>query len=153
MMKAKVSVAASFVGSGVFAEHEFKRGDIIGEVRGQVLAGEGDEYAIGLDDTFTLDPAAPFRFLNHSCRPNAEFFTDERKRGKHLRMFVGALRRIKLGEELTISYGWAAKDAVPCRCGTEKCLGWIVDPKQLHLVAPQAKPKSKPKPLGKRKSA
>jgi len=152
-MKSKVLVAPSFAGSGVYAQQEFKRGDEIGEVRGRVVAGAGDQYAIGLDDVHTLDPAAPFRFLNHSCDPNAQFYTDDRKRGKHHRMFVGAVRRIKPGEELTIAYGWAASDAVPCLCGTKKCLGWIVDPKQLHLVTPQPKTRSKTKSPAKRRTA
>lgn len=154
-MSAKVSVAPSFAGSGVYSKQEFKRGDVIGEVRGRIVAGPGDQYAIGLDDHHTLDPVAPFRFLNHSCSPNAYFFTDDRKRGKHHRMFVGVLRRIRPGEELTIAYGWGAADAVPCLCGTKKCLGWIVDPKELHLVEQAKKPRSKAKSklASKRKSA
>lgn len=154
MKKSKVSVAPSFAGSGVFAASEFKRGEVVGEVFGRVVAGPGDCYAIELDDHHTLDPDAPFRFLNHSCSPNAEFFTDHRKRGGHYRMFVAARRKIRVGEELTIAYGWSATDAVRCLCGTKKCLGWIVDPKQLHLVEPPKAPaKAKAKSTPKRKSA
>jgi len=154
MKKLKVSVAPSFAGSGVFAAGEFKRGDVIGEVFGRVVAGPGDCYAIELDDIHTLDPDAPFRFLNHSCNPNAEFFTDHRKRDGHYRMFVGARRKIRVGEELTIAYGWSATDAVRCLCGTTKCLGWIVDKKELHLVEPpKSRSKRKTKTPASRKSA
>jgi hypothetical protein len=133
-MNKAVTVARSFAGLGVFAEKDFKRGMTIGEVLGEYKRGYDDEYAIEIDGDYSLEPAAPFRFLNHSCHPNAQLFTDTRKNGSHLRMFVGALRRIRTGDEITIAYGWDAVDAVACQCGSKKCLGWVVAPEQLHLI-------------------
>jgi SET domain-containing protein len=138
-MNTAVRVARSFTGSGVFAKSDFKRGMTIGEVTGKYKLGFDGEYAIEIDDEYSLDPATPFRFLNHSCHPNAQLITDIRKNGRHLRMFVGALRRIRAGDEITIAYGWDAVDAVPCRCGNKKCLGWVVDPEQLSLITPDGR--------------
>ena len=138
-MNKAVMVARSFAGSGVFAKRDFKQGTMIGEVVGEYKLGYDGEYAIEIDDDYSLEPAAPFRFLNHSCHPNAQLLTDTRKNGPYLRMFVGALRRIRAGDEITIAYGWDAVDAVACQCGSKKCLGWVVDPEQLHLVAPNGR--------------
>jgi SET domain-containing protein len=83
----------------------------------------------------SLEPVAPFRFLNHSCQPNCEIFsweTDEPRR--HARLWLQALTAIEPGNELTIDYAWPADAAIPCVCGAAGCRGWIVCPEQLPLL-------------------
>lgn len=62
------------------------------------------------------------RLLNHSCDPNCEAF---QTRG---RIWLTALRDIQEGEELTFNYGFDLEnwDEHVCRCGTERCVGFIV---------------------------
>jgi len=143
-MSDAVRVAPSFAGQGVFSTKDFKRGELIGEVFGRLIREES-EYAIEMDEEFALDPDAPFRFLNHSCHPNAELMSGPVREDGYAATLVGAVRRIRPGDEITIAYGWDAANAVPCRCGTAKCIGWVVDPKELHLVEKRQKPKPKPK--------
>ena len=60
-------------GKGVFASKEFFTEDFIGPVAGEVIIDPdyGSDYGIDLGE-HTLEPAAPFRYLNHSCEPNCE---------------------------------------------------------------------------------
>lgn len=65
------------------------------------------------------------RLINHSCNPNCEAFII---RG---RVWIYSRRKIAAGEELTYNYGfdlehWAEH---PCRCGSDNCVGFIVDRK------------------------
>ena len=32
----------------------------------------------------------------------------------------------RMGEELTIDYGWEAEVAIPCACNSSRCRGWVV---------------------------
>jgi SET domain-containing protein len=75
--------------------------------------------------------------VNHSCDPNCELFYwfDEDSEAQEDRLWVQTIRPIKPGEELSIDYCWPADAAIPCRCGTESCRGWIVDPAERHLLA------------------
>jgi SET domain-containing protein len=88
-----------------------------------------------------LVPKAPFRFLNHSCRPNCELFDweddkpDPKTGVKDL--YLGVIRKVKAGAELTIDYSWPADFAIPCHCGSKKCRGYIVAEEELHLVEPE----------------
>lgn len=62
------------------------------------------------------------RLINHSCAPNCR---SEQVRG---RIWIVARRDIAVGEELTFDYGYSLEnwELHPCRCGTEKCPGYIV---------------------------
>jgi SET domain-containing protein len=60
----------------------------------------------------------PFRYVNHSCEPNAFM---RRYRG---RVEFYSLRRVEAGEELTCDYGETHHDGkLPCRCGSAGCRG------------------------------
>lgn len=109
----------------------------------------GNVYIIGLDEDTDLDgdsEANPARFINHSCDPNCEMVLEEEVtisldgkpalRGelncsgmaaKH-RVFVDAVRDITPGEEVSFNYGYDLVDyrEHPCRCGSPKCVGYIV---------------------------
>ena len=89
----------------------------------------------------TLEPAAPFRFLNHSCQPNCALVLDEEEEEAEdgtpagASLWLEVLREIPAGEQLTIDYGWPAESAIPCKCGAARCRGWIVTEAGLGAVA------------------
>ena len=135
-----VRIGATRVGKGVFARRRYPAETVIGEIEGRIIDDPhyGSDYCMNIEDGRVLEPAAPFRYVNHSCEPNCEFdFFDLREAGQtttRRRVFLIALREIKPGEELTIDYNWSASGAIPCRCGAATCRGWIVDPDQLEAV-------------------
>jgi hypothetical protein len=91
-------------------------------------------------DQHRLEPAPPFRYVNHGCDPNCEFDwfkIAEPGSAVKRRAFLIALRDIRRGEQLTIDYNWSASAAIPCRCNSPECRGWIVDEDQLgELIDP-----------------
>jgi hypothetical protein len=134
----KVRVGRSANGRGVFAERAFLAEEVIGEIRGRIIddADYGSVYSIDLGGTLTLEPRPPFRYLNHSCRPNCLLFMYEGHAdpAEDRRTWLQALRPISPGEELTIDYAWPADAAIPCGCGSEDCRGWIIDSDDLHRL-------------------
>ena len=135
-----VFVAPANVGKGVFANRELSRCEFVGQVTGRVIPDDeySSEYCIGLDEDSSLEPEAPFRFLNHSCDPNCELYVVEEvceETGTSRTIVtVETVRELVEGEELLIDYGWPADHAIECYCGSSICRGWIVDPAELHLV-------------------
>jgi len=137
----KVMVGHAKYGLGVYSLAPFSAGDAIGRIEGTVIYGasfEGSEHCIDLADDQTLDPDAPFRFLNHCCTPNC-VLVQYRQKNKYTgqeetQTWVEALREIRTAEHLTIDYAWSAESAIPCGCRSEKCRKWIVDEEQLPLI-------------------
>jgi SET domain-containing protein len=90
------------------------------------------------DEHRSLEPAAPFRFLNHSCRPNCELVVTEIEEEDGtpagVEMWVETLSDIRRGEQLTIDYAWPADSAIPCECGSPDCRGWVVAASQLDRL-------------------
>ncbi|MBW3595874.1 MAG: SET domain-containing protein-lysine N-methyltransferase [Planctomycetes bacterium] len=135
-----VFVDAATCGQGVFARRRFRAGETIAEVEGTVIADPDywSAYCIDLDEGTVLEPAAPFRFLNHSCQPNGELvdytgFCEQAGELRHV-IRLRALEAIRPGEEITIDYAWSAESAIPCMCGADACRGWVVDPEELADV-------------------
>ncbi|HUY34709.1 MAG TPA: SET domain-containing protein [Pirellulales bacterium] len=130
-------IARTPVGKGVFAGRRYQAAEIVGEIEGTVIddADYGSNYCMDLGDDRCLEPAPPFRFMNHSCRPNCwlQWFDITAAPGiaAGRRMFVLALDQIEQGEQLTIDYAWPAHMAIPCRCHTPGCRGWIVAEEEL----------------------
>jgi len=135
-----VRIGPTRVGKGVFARRRYPAKTVIGEIEGRVIDDPhyGSDYCMNIGEGRVLEPAAPFRYVNHSCEANCEFdFFDLRDVSgtkTRRRVFLIALREIKPGEELTIDYNWSAASAIPCRCQTPSCRGWIVDPGQLDAL-------------------
>jgi hypothetical protein len=132
-----VRVSRTPLGRGVFARRRFRPQQVIGVIRGQVIADPdySSDYCIDLGEGRGLEPIAPFRYLNHSCEPNCELFswkTDDSP--PHDRLCLQALTPIESGEELTIDYGWPADAAIPCVCDAAGCRGWIVSLAELPLL-------------------
>lgn len=92
--------------------------------------GEAAVYIFDLNEEWDLDGSGiepnDARYINHSCNPNCEAYQDEEDR-----IFITAERDIKKGEELTYNYGFDLEhwDEHPCLCGSENCVGFIVDKK------------------------
>ena len=106
---------------GVFAERNFKKGEIVLEWHPKVLKkSEMDELSnkekhfvekIGKKYFLILSPE---RFVNHSCDPNT----------KVKNKCDAAIRDIKKGEEITSNY----KNSLvyfKCRCESKNCRGNI----------------------------
>lgn len=119
-------------GKGVFALVNFRRGERVGELWGEVIfASEGSRRAhrrrriaiIELDEALAIDASkshSPFRYLNHSCEPNSFMRIGD----GWIRFY--AKRGIRTGEELTCDYGETYHEGrLPCLCGSPKCRGFL----------------------------
>ena len=134
-------VGETAVGRGVFARRRLAAGMVLGEIGGAVLDGHpaDSSYVMELGSGRLLDPAAPFRFVNHCCDPNCEIFYWEDS-AEEDRLWMQTIRPVEAGEELLIDYSWPADAAIPCRCLAQGCRGWIVDPAERHLLPPPPAP-------------
>ena len=88
----------------------------------------GVVYLFELNKKYDIDGNVSYntaRLINHSCNPNCE--TDVTK-GK---IWVIAIKNIKKGEEITYNYCYDFEDWKdhPCKCGSENCVGYILDEK------------------------
>jgi SET domain-containing protein len=119
-------------GRGLFALSEVSARRKLGELGGErITQREARRRARGarcvmiveFGDGTALDATrlgGPFGYVNHSCEPNT-----------YLRLYRGrvefyTLRRIEAGEELTCDYGETHHDGrLACRCGSERCRGWL----------------------------
>jgi uncharacterized protein len=87
--------------------------------------GDGCVYIFDLNKRHDIDGDMEWntaRLINHACRPNCR---TEIIRGQ---IWIIAKRDIPAGEELTFDYryGYASWREHPCRCGTDRCVGYIV---------------------------
>ena len=122
---------------GLYANRNIKKGTRIIEYKGKVITVKETEknskfdnekaiYLFNLNKKYDLDGDFKFnkaRLINHSCEPNCEVS------GSGLRVWVYAIKDIKVNEELSYDYGFSYdKDfkQFPCRCGAKNCVGYIV---------------------------
>jgi hypothetical protein len=121
-------------GYGVFSKKEIKAGTVISDYLGKII--NIAEYDLendkkGLYLMYFTDQASIYpdltkpgpHLLNHSCQPNCWVYIF------HGHTLFFALRKIKPGEELTISYLLSPKDETckpcihDCKCGSKFCTG------------------------------
>jgi SET domain-containing protein len=128
-------VGESRTGRGVFAIEPIVAGERIGRIDGRIVsASEATKDHFDLEHReLVLVPRSPFRYLNHSCAPNAAVALVERP-GRRPLLLLESLRDIAVGEEITIDYGFAAEDAFPCECGVAHCRGWVVAASELSRL-------------------
>lgn len=71
-----VVVRETACGRGLFAERSFAKNVPVGRVRGIVVDDNrySSDYCVNAGGSLTLEPGAPFCYLNHSCEPNCAFF-------------------------------------------------------------------------------
>lgn len=88
-------------GRGLFAAQALNTGQLIGFYEGREVEENGT-YVLWIEDEpgggwTGYDGCNEMRFMNHSCRPNAEMDGLE----------CYALEEIAPGAEITIDYGWS----------------------------------------------
>jgi SET domain-containing protein len=124
----KFSVKKSKSGLGLFANTEFKRGDRIVKYTGEHISHEeadkrGGKYLFIIDKKTCIDGKLRTniaRYINHSCKPNAETEVDEEKQ----KVFVLARKKIVPGVEITYDYGkeYWEEYIKPYGCKCNACL-------------------------------
>lgn len=140
-----VEVKKGKCGWGVHAARQFLPGELVMEIRGQLLprkSYDGSHFVMELDEKWYLEPTIPAAFLNHSCSPNSELLQVTR-----FTLGLIALCNIEQGTEITFDYQWPARDWIPkCRCGAPNCRGWVVGKRSLKKMEKIAKRIAQKKP-------
>ena len=121
-------------GKGVFCKKEIKVKTIIGEYTGKKIKIEEYDldkdkdglYLMFLNDKYAIYPDLTkndIHLINHSCEPNCWILNNKGC------VYFFALRDIKVGEEITISYLLPPKSEAcnpcphNCKCGSKNCTG------------------------------
>jgi SET domain-containing protein len=124
-VKKNYAVKRAATGLGLFAVEAIAARKRIIEYVGTLVSNEEVErshgkYFFGVNTKWSIDGRArsnTARYINHSCRPNAEAFVTGH------RVWVWSKRKIKAGEEITIDYGKEYFDdqIKPQGCRCEVC--------------------------------
>lgn len=136
-----VRIGLSPQGRGVFALKCFKPREMIGPIHGTVIRDPAyqSEYCMEIDQKYVLEPDSPFRYVNHSCSPNCALVQVTAPWNGIVpiegEIWLEVLTEIATGEQITIDYAWPATSAIPCRCGSPECRGWIVAADQVDQVS------------------
>ena len=127
----KFAVRRTITGLGLFALQPIPAGKRIIEYTGPIITSEEvdkrrGKYFFEIDEKFAIDGSPrsnTARYINHSCRPNAEAIVSGR------RVWIWSQKAIKADEEITYHYGKAYFDDYikPVGCKCKKC---IAQPKQ-----------------------
>jgi SET domain-containing protein len=100
-------VKRTVTGLGLFTLSDIPKGKRIIEYTGPLIPNEEVEkrrgrYFFGVNSKWSIDGSPRTnlaRYINHSCRPNAEAFITGR------RVWIWSKRNIRAGEEITYNYG------------------------------------------------
>ncbi|HVF51964.1 MAG TPA: SET domain-containing protein [Pyrinomonadaceae bacterium] len=121
----KFALRRTETGLGLFTLQAIPAGKRIVEYVGPIVTTEevdrrGGKYFFELDANFAIDGSPRTniaRYINHSCRPNAEAFVARK------RVWIWSRKNIKAGEQLTLNYGKAyfEEHIKPIGCKCEKC--------------------------------
>ncbi len=135
-------------GLGAFAAARIAKGTRIIEYTGERISpAEADRrynddasdhprvLLFSVDNRTVIDAAVggnEAQYINHSCEPNCAAVTDKK------RIFIEALRDIRLGEELLYDYNLtresdddaALEKRYECRCGAPTCRGTMLVPRE-----------------------
>ena len=120
----KIYISKSRIdGFGLFASKDIKNGETVAIIKGKLVhwvvkdmktAMYGEDW-IGIKKNLWIDPAVPFKYLNHSCHPNSAI------KGA---VTVVALKHIKQGEEITLDYSTIESEKLwymRCLCKSDRC--------------------------------
>src|SRR6266571_4068489 len=118
-------IKRSVTGLGLFAIEAIPKGRRIIEYVGPLIANEvversNGKYFFGVNSKWSIDGSVHSniaRYINHSCRPNADAFVSGR------RVWIWSRRNIRAGEEITYDYGEEYFEGIikPMGCKCEKC--------------------------------
>jgi hypothetical protein len=115
-------IGRSKAGLGLFARVPIKKGRFIIRYNGRKIRTDtvddlDTRYLFEINTRWTIDGSSRSnraRYINHSCRPNAEVYFV-----KHV-IKIRAIKSIKAGDEITYNYGHNYFDAfikaVGCKC-------------------------------------
>jgi SET domain-containing protein len=113
-------------GLGLFATRPIPKGKRLVEYTGPLISNEivdrsNGKYFFSVNTKWSIDgsPRSNLaRYINHSCRPNAEAFVTNRRR-----VWIWSRRNIKPGEEITYDYGKEYFEGIiePIGCRCSKC--------------------------------
>jgi uncharacterized protein len=100
-------VGRSKTGLGLFALKPFRRGEFIAYYSGPLIGNKradelDNKYLFEVNARWTVDGSSRkniARYVNHSCRPNAEADVKKRK------ILITAIKTIHPGDEITYNYG------------------------------------------------
>jgi hypothetical protein len=122
-------IGRSKTGLGLFATKPIKKGEKIIRYFGPILDSKKkdedaieNKYLFELTNRWTIDGSVRenvARYINHSCKPNAESDVKPRKR----KVIIRALKNIEPGEEINYDYGTDYFKAYlkPIGCKCESC--------------------------------
>ena len=136
-MKPYLVKKAKNIGKGLFANKNFKKGQLIMKIDLSRLKSYSPEEMWKLPgDEEHVDYVGrgryvisyhPYSYINHSCDPNVIVKHDTIAKSRFY-----AMRDIKKGEQLTYDYGVNAMDQIDtelwrmvCRCGSKNCRGTV----------------------------
>ncbi|MGH9942690.1 MAG: SET domain-containing protein [Pyrinomonadaceae bacterium] len=118
-------VRRTATGLGLFALRDIAAGKRIIEYVGPLVPAEEAErsrgkYFFELNQKHAIDGSPrdnTARYINHSCRPNAEAFTTGR------RVWIWSRKNIRAGQEITLDYGeeYFDKHLRPKGCKCARC--------------------------------
>ena len=139
LSRSAVRVGRSIHGLGVFAVKPLGAKQWLGPIEGEIIDDPEYEsdYCMELGADLALEPASPFRYVNHSCHPNCSLIEIETEydHGRLVpELWLQVDAEIAAGQQITIDYGWPARAAVPCECGSADCRHWIVAANELDRV-------------------
>lgn len=117
------AIKRTVTGLGLVALKRIPKGKRIIEYFGPLITNEEVErrnglYFFGVNGKWSIDGSGRHnlaRYVNHSCKPNAEAIVSQRGR-----VWIFAMKNIKPGEEITYDYGEEYFEGVikskGCRC-------------------------------------
>ena len=106
----KNRIGRSRTGLGLYATKPYRKREYVVAYRGRKLASaeadrleaRGSRYMFEINSRWTIDGSSRWnraRYVNHSCRPNAEADVKKRK------ILITAIKTINPGDEITYNYG------------------------------------------------
>lgn len=120
-----LKVKKSPAGLGLYADEQIKKGSFIIEYYGPIITQEeankrGGKYLFEINTKRVVNGAPRYntaRYINHSCRPNAESRITKNK------VFIYSIKNIKPGEQLSYDYGkeYFNEHIKPYGCMCSKC--------------------------------
>src|SRR5688572_24261186 len=124
--KVKYAIRRTATGLGFFALEPIPKNKRIIEYTGPLMLNEVvdqrcGKYFFGVNTKWSIDgsPRSNIaRYINHSCRPNAEALISGQ------RVWIWSRRNIKAGEEITYDYGKEYFEDIiqPMGCQCMKCM-------------------------------
>ncbi|MFA4872420.1 MAG: SET domain-containing protein-lysine N-methyltransferase [Patescibacteria group bacterium] len=135
-MKSYIVKKSKIHGNGLFANKNFKKGELIFGVDISKLPKLEPNAKLSEEEDLHVDYAGlgkyivgtrPYAYINHSCDPNVLVKHETIARSKFFTM-----RDIKKGEQFTYDYGVNAMDQIDkelwstkCKCGSKNCRGTL----------------------------